>query len=261
MDSSWKLKWGNLSMLIDPWLIGSEVDIAKWFNEQWHATKPLHPDDCGEYQLIAVTQSYSDHCHEMTLRALKQEIPIWVTPKAGKRLEAEGFGSRLKAIPNWLDGPATEQGLQLGYLDPGRRMDPVYYGLVVAREGKAMVYAPHGFSLNEDQMSALEGFEIEVLITTFITYQLPALLGGMVNPGLGAAADLARQLNPGHIIPTHDEAKTAKGLVNMLAKIRRPGAEEISRHFSELARPGSSKGEKPFWLAAPDYSVLEFPGT
>lgn len=248
-------------MLIDPWLIGSEVDIAKWFNEQWHATEPVHPEDCGAYQLIAVTQSYSDHCHEMTLRALDENVPIWVTPKAGKRLESEGFGARLKAIPNWLDGPAAVAGLQLGYLDPGRKVDPVYYGFVVALGGKAMVYAPHGFSLTEEQLSSLREYEIEVLITTFMTYKLPALLGGMVNPGLGAAADLANQLRPKHIIPTHDEAKTAKGLVGKLAKIRRPAAEEVAAYFEPAQNPDAGKGDKPFWLAVPDYNVLEFPGS
>ena len=261
MDSSWKLSWGNLSMLIDPWLIGSEVDIAKWFNEQWHATKPVHPDDCGAYQLIAVTQSYSDHCHEMTLRALDEKVPIWVTPKAGKRLESEGFGPRLKAIPNWLEGPASEAGLELGYLDPGRKMDPVYYAFVVARDANAMVYAPHGFKLSDAQMESLQDYEVEVLITTFMTYKLPALLGGMVNPGLGAAAELANQLKPKHIIPTHDEPKTAKGLVGRLARIRRPAAEEVSRYFEPAQSPDSAMGQKPFWLAAPDYSVLEFPGS
>jgi L-ascorbate metabolism protein UlaG (beta-lactamase superfamily) len=37
MDNTWWVNWGGTSLLLDPWLIGSEVDGFSWFNEQWHA--------------------------------------------------------------------------------------------------------------------------------------------------------------------------------------------------------------------------------
>jgi L-ascorbate metabolism protein UlaG (beta-lactamase superfamily) len=41
MDNSWRLEFGGKSVLIDPWLMGVEVDYFSWFNTQWHKTAPV----------------------------------------------------------------------------------------------------------------------------------------------------------------------------------------------------------------------------
>ena len=36
LDSSWYIKFNKLNFVLDPWLIGSEIDGFKWLNEQLH---------------------------------------------------------------------------------------------------------------------------------------------------------------------------------------------------------------------------------
>lgn len=240
-------------MILDPWLIGSEVDIAKWFNEQWHATEPIAPADLPSYQYIAVSQSYSDHCHEPTLDAMS-DVPVWAVPKAKKRLSNK-IRQGISEIPDLVGGSWAKLGeLELALLHPGNRMDPVYYSLVIkeANSDAAIIYAPHGFALNSEQQKAVSGLKIELLITTIMEYKLPALLGGTVNPGLDAAFNLAQQLKPRWIINSHDEQKKAKGLVSKLAKIKWPDYEKAQSIFSGI----HAKNESGF-LRVEDYRVLE----
>ncbi|MEM9329124.1 MAG: hypothetical protein AAGA85_25900, partial [Bacteroidota bacterium] len=93
MDTSWQLVWNDTSIILDPWLVGSEVDGFSWFNEQWHTTPPVPIDDLGSYDALVVSQSYSDHCDEETLDLLPAS-PIYGSPKAVKRL-SESMGKRL----------------------------------------------------------------------------------------------------------------------------------------------------------------------
>ena len=34
LDSSWHIEYGSSRFVVDPWLIGSEIDGFKWLNEQ-----------------------------------------------------------------------------------------------------------------------------------------------------------------------------------------------------------------------------------
>ena len=70
MDSSWQLEWGNSQILIDPWLIGSEIDGFSWFNEQWHTTEPLAMEGLGIIDAILLSQSYSDHCDKVLIQII-----------------------------------------------------------------------------------------------------------------------------------------------------------------------------------------------
>ena len=97
MDSSWALSWAGTTILIDPWLLGSEVDGFSWFNEQWHVTAPVPVDTIGEYQAILISQAYSDHCHQQTLMEL-QTVPFIATPSASKRLERDAWKTNKQAL-------------------------------------------------------------------------------------------------------------------------------------------------------------------
>ena len=133
LDSSWYLNWQGTGVVIDPWLVGSEVDIARWFNEQWHSRQPVAPSEIPDYHFTLVTQSYSDHCHEATLREMNADRPVLAVPKANKRLKKTGLRQELLEIPDWTQGPLVLDGLEIGFLDPGRLIDPIYYGVVLAK--------------------------------------------------------------------------------------------------------------------------------
>lgn len=232
MDTSWQLTWGATSLLIDPWLLGSEVDGFSWFNEQWHATSPVSIDKLADYQGIIVSQSYPDHCHQKTLQALKR-VPLLASPKASKRLHREMPNAEIKNLPEVLTKTWLDFGdLQIAFLDPERIIDPIYYGIVIRKGEKAVVYFPHGFFLTEAQIEMLHPYKIELLITSFSLFQLPFFLGGAVNPGKENALSLIQALNPKKVVHTHDENKHAKGLVKKIAKVIYPNPEALKKELA-----------------------------
>ncbi|MEM7018552.1 MAG: MBL fold metallo-hydrolase [Pseudomonadota bacterium] len=220
MDSSWWLQLQQTALCIDPWLVGSEIDNYKWLNEQWHVTPPVAPAELSKIDALLITQSYEDHCHLNTLAVLDENLPILATEKAYKRLNRVFPDRNILAIPNlpsddWL----TFGDLKLAALHPGRKLDPVYFGVIIAHGGQAIFYAPHGFVLNDAQITWLKKLQCKLLMTTFTDFQLPGIMGGKVNLGLSNAKTLAEQLQAVHVLNTHDEPKKAKGLVSRLAKV------------------------------------------
>jgi len=208
MDSSWALSWAGTTILIDPWLIGSEVDGFSWFNEQWHVTSPVLVDSIGEYQAILISQAYSDHCHQQTLKEL-QTVPFFATPSASRRLKREMRGREINILPELTSGKWLDQGvLQLAYLNPGRMLDPIYNGIVIRHKDEVVVYFPHGFTLSAKQLKSLRSYKTLLLITSFSSFKLPVFL--------------VEALNPRRVVHTHDENKHAKGLVTKLAKVAYP---------------------------------------
>jgi L-ascorbate metabolism protein UlaG (beta-lactamase superfamily) len=228
LDTSWIFTLGSIRILVDPWLIGSEIDGFSWFNEQWHSKEPVQPAELGTVDFILISQSYEDHCHIPTLEALSPEIPILATGKAANRLRKK-FPER--TITDITDFPAiiSYKGLTLSAIHPGRKIDPVYYGVVIEFNGKSIFYASHGFQLEPELAAKLTGqFDFALLITTFTHFKLPAILGGDVNPGKDNALQLCNQLKPDNVIGTHDEKKIGKGLVTLLAKVTYPDFQNIS---------------------------------
>ena len=227
MDSSWHFEMPSGQFIMDPWLVGSEIDGFKWLNEQWHVVEPVAPKDLPNYDFIVITQSYEDHCHLETLSLLDPVKPILATQKAYKRLRSK-FGDRqIHLIPHdnsWLEWG----GLKFTAFRPARLLDPIYFALAIKdQRGEVSFYAPHGFTLSDTQMSKLQGQRVDLLITTFTDFRLPEILGGHVNPGIENAMLLHQQLNPLNVINTHDEPKKMKGLVARSAKVVYPDYESL----------------------------------
>jgi L-ascorbate metabolism protein UlaG (beta-lactamase superfamily) len=113
-DTSWLLQLPNqasraqlqtrkyYNILIDPWLSGSQVDIASWFSIQWHSTIPFassfaavsalalkaesrdiqleQDDDQSVIDAVFVAHEFTDHCHEETLLQVPSLIPVFAVP-------------------------------------------------------------------------------------------------------------------------------------------------------------------------------------
>ena len=45
LDSSWSIDFNSVNFIVDPWLIGSEIDGFKWLNEAWHIKDPVKIED------------------------------------------------------------------------------------------------------------------------------------------------------------------------------------------------------------------------
>lgn len=229
MDTSWEVCWSGKRIVVDPWLIGSEVDYFSWFNEQWHTTDAVAPSELDPIDFILISQSYSDHCHELTLEQLDPHVPILASPKAYKRLVKSQENERLIKLPILSkEGFLDYGGFQIATIHPDRYIDPVYYAHIIAHDGVALFYSSHGFDLSEKQLQCLADYDIRAVITTFSEIKLPFFLGGKVNPGVDNANQLVEQLSPDFLINSHDEEKRSKGFVMKLAKTVYPNYDSLS---------------------------------
>ena len=227
MDSSWYFDFGSTSFLLDPWLVGSEIDGFKWLNEQWHVHEPVSISDLPEYDFIVISQSYEDHCHLETLALLDPSKPIVATRKAYNRLRKK-FPDRAFHLVDEKADALKFNGIEFRSFRPKKLLDPIYYSMSFTNsDGRSVFYAPHGFTLSEKQLARLQGSTFDLLITTFTDFRIPEILGGHVNPGLENAALLHQQLNPKEVIHTHDEPKRMQGLVARTAKITYPDYGEL----------------------------------
>lgn len=110
-------RWFNV--LIDPWLSGSQSDVASWFSQQWHAFESsvktmkevealardterlseqlrindkrssLAPDrsdtdEASVIDVVAISHEFTDHCHKETLLELDSDVPVVATVKAAQ---------------------------------------------------------------------------------------------------------------------------------------------------------------------------------
>jgi hypothetical protein len=117
-DPTASRRWYNI--LLDPWLTGSQSDVASWFSKQSHVVEPAlggigeveqfcrkveelsaarNPGgadaagiDGGEsdgeqpalslIDAVAISHEFTDHCHEATLRQCDPSVPVFANSKA-----------------------------------------------------------------------------------------------------------------------------------------------------------------------------------
>ena len=232
MDSSWYLEFSGVKFLVDPWLEGPEIDGFKWLNEQWHTTPSVSKELIPKYDVVLVSQSYEDHCHLETLKECA-DVPILATKKAYNKLLKHLPNRNIERISD-KDDSMVFNGLRITAFRPKKIMDPIYYAVCMFNsESEGIFYAPHGFELSEEQKVRLDKINIKLLVTTFSRFQLPGILGGLVNPGLENVKKLISQLDPEVVINTHDEKKTMNGLVGRFAKVIYPDYGKLKMN-SEL---------------------------
>ncbi len=214
-DACWSYAAEGGTVVFDPWLVGSEIDVAPWFHEAWH-TGPVDPPEALPDGLIVVSQPYSDHDHPATRAALGERATVGVP------------GVRAAVLPTLHRPPHTHEGLRVWRQSTPRWRPPVYHAILVAwPHGDAVIHAPHG--LSEDDAAALRdhllahGLTLAVLALSLRGYLLPWWLGGAVNPGPRWAERAIRVLAPRATLQIHDEEKREVGLVARLARREEPG--------------------------------------
>lgn len=103
------------NILIDPWFVGGQSDVAKWFSQQFHAiesavksvaevdelarqveilaggvnaarrgrTKIAEPaDEQTHVDAVAISHEFTDHCHKETLLEVHRDVPVFATHEA-----------------------------------------------------------------------------------------------------------------------------------------------------------------------------------
>jgi hypothetical protein len=105
------------NILIDPWLVGGQSDVASWFSQQFHATPSalqsidevetlaleaeiLAADEEGDVELperhpgetlidaLAVSHEFTDHCHKDTLLECHRDVPVFAIKEAAQLIES-----------------------------------------------------------------------------------------------------------------------------------------------------------------------------
>lgn len=219
-DASWWCEFGGSRVLFDPWLVGSEVDFAPWFNEAWHVQPCVDPSE-ARADIVVVSQHYADHCHARTLAELPGNPLFLGVPKSLPAIRRARPGARVEALARWGEQATSVGTLGLWRLSRPWWRPPAYHVIIVADADKrAVVHAPHGLS-TRDAEALSEALEVQVLAITRMHYRLPAILGGSVNPGNAAACRAVRACGAMAALPIHDEDKRQKGLVSRLARADR----------------------------------------
>lgn len=224
MDNSWLLTMDNCKLLIDPWLMGVEVDFFPWFNTQWHKTPPVTIDQIPEYDAVLITQKYPDHFHQETLNKLSPKKII--APKSIEKKLREILPSSEIIGLDKKNSLAEVLGVKVQFLNTSRKIDPIYDAFLLDNGKKSIFLATHGFSPSQEQIKQItQASPFALLVNPFNHYELPVFLGGVVSPGLEGVERLCQLLKPEKIVATHDEDKNAKGLVSKFAKITLAGSE------------------------------------
>ena len=155
------------NILIDPWLKGSQVDVASWFSKQWHSTKSsvmtimelneqlreidklsneqvnrarIYERECGEsiaesfIDVVIISHEFTDHCHKDTLFEVQPNIPIFATKTAADLIRSWKRFNYVREIPNFsekdLDWTKTSQNPLPKWLGISRLVtetDPLYF--------------------------------------------------------------------------------------------------------------------------------------
>ena len=224
MDNSWLLTMDTCRLLIDPWLMGVEVDFFPWFNTQWHKTPPVAIDQVPEYDAVLITQKYPDHFHQETLKKLSPKKII--APKSIEKKIREILPSSEIIGLDKKNSLAEVLGVKVQFLNTSRKIDPIYDAFLLDNGKKSIFLATHGFSPSQEQIKKItQASPCALLVNPFNHYELPVFLGGVVSPGLKGVEQLCQLLKPEKIVATHDEDKNAKGLVSKFAKITLAGSE------------------------------------
>ncbi len=229
MDNSWFININGTRILIDPWLLGAEVDFFPWFNKQWHRTPPIDLEQVPTFDWVLITQKYPDHFHPETLNQLpikRMVVPKSIEKKAKKvlpQVEIINFNNGLPML--------FGSSVNLHFLPSKRRIDPIYDALILEDGEHSVFIASHGFSLDELQKEWVKTLPpFELLIAPFNLFELPKILGGTVSPGIESVKKLRQETQSKKVVATHDEDKHAEGIVIKLAKVTKaPNPKELQQ--------------------------------
>ena len=219
-DASWWCEFEDTRILFDPWLVGSEIDVAPWFNEAWHV-QPCVRVERARAKIVVVSQHYADHCHPATLAMLPGNPLFMGVPQSLAAIRGARPGARVRCLPAWGEAPINLGPLKFWRLSRPWWRPPAYHAVVVAHaDGHAIIHAPHGLSA-QDAHNLGQSLSVRVLAISRMHYRLPVLLGGSVNPGNEAACEAVTAMDAQSALAIHDEPKRQQGLVAKLARVDR----------------------------------------
>jgi len=243
-DTSWLISTQDASIVVDPWLVGEEVDILPSFNTQRLSTRPLLPSDPKsllhtlDWTAIVITQPFGDHAHEETLKLLDSlhQAPIYAVSTVTKWLRKILPHTRIVEISCKIPTMVESTEIGLVHLSPPI-LDPTHGAMLLTHKSGSVLYAPHGFKWTA-QHKTLDMRKPITLISTTMHYHLPFYLGGPVNLGLQSAKQLYNDIGATEFLETHsDSSKHEQGLVQKLRTITSSSWDDVVREIPGARRP------------------------
>jgi L-ascorbate metabolism protein UlaG (beta-lactamase superfamily) len=216
--NSWLLNIADLQILIDPWLVDSVVFYGSpWLFEAKHFKPPCYtPTTLPSIDLILISQSLDDHCHQPTLRQLSKQIPVIAAPSAVKIVEQLGYDRVIPLAP-W-ETYRLEDRAEITATPGAKIQGQTENGFLVKsiQTNKTLYYEPHLATdrTTIDRIGKLD--KIDTIIAPIIGQIFPLLGKVIMNPQ--DAFDLASVLQPQWYLPTAVGEIEASGILPQLTR-------------------------------------------
>jgi L-ascorbate metabolism protein UlaG (beta-lactamase superfamily) len=216
--NSWLLDLDGLRILIDPWLVDAIVLYGSpWMFEAKHVTPPCYtPETLPSIDLILISQSLDDHCHQPTLAQLSKQIPVVAAPSAVKTIESLGFDQVISLAP-WQTYRLNNRVEIIA--TPGAKIQmQVENGFLVKSlaNNQTLYYEPH-LAIDSGMIDRLSKLgKIDTIIAPIIGQIFPLL--GKVIMNAQDAFQLATALEPAYYLPTAMGAIDVQGVLPRLTR-------------------------------------------
>ena len=137
--NGWLLEFGNLRVLVDPWLTGAlQFPTGAWFFEgQLPTSQPVPPD----LDLLLLTQGLDDHAHPATLELLPRSLPVVGSVSAA----AKARGLRFDAVNALTPGECIQHGGLKITATAGAPVPQVENGYLLEHPEGSLYLEPHGY--------------------------------------------------------------------------------------------------------------------
>lgn len=216
--NSWLLNVDGLQILIDPWLVDAIVFYGSpWMFEAKHVTPPCYtPETLPLIDLILITQSLDDHCHQPTLARLSKQIPVVAAPSAVKIVESLGYEQVIRLAP-W-ETYLLNQQVEIMATPGARIQTTLENGFLVKslKTDKTIYYEPHLATDRQTIDRLSKQSKIDIIIAPIVGQIFPLL--GKVIMNAQDAFQLAEALQPQWYLPTATGAIDVKGILPQLTK-------------------------------------------
>jgi L-ascorbate metabolism protein UlaG (beta-lactamase superfamily) len=216
--NSWLLNIADVQILIDPWLVDSIVFYGSpWLFEAKHIEPPCFtPTTLPSIDLILISQSLDDHCHQPTLAQLSKQIPVVAAPSAVRTIEKLGY-DRVISLAPWATYTFDER-IEITATPGAKIQTQLENGFLVKsiQTDRTLYYEPHlaTDAMTIDRLSKIG--KIDTIIAPIIGQIFPLLGKVIMNPQDALALTMA--LKPHWYLPTAMGEIHANGILPQLTR-------------------------------------------
>ena len=231
-SSGWLVEFGEVRVLIDPWLKGVlSFPQGPWLIEG-RLQKELEPPE--QLDLLVLTQGLADHSHIPSLELLPRSIPVIGSKSASKVVKRLGFESVTTLSPGDI-----KQICQLEIeATAGASVPNQENGYIISNEIGSIYLEPHGFF-----DSKISPRELDAVITPMVDLKLP-MVGDFIQ-GARVLPKLISIFKPLTVLAstTGGDAKFS-GLINSLTRVNATSEKLISEYENQIIFVQPKTGEK-----------------